>query len=128
MTHASDTYKMSTWKALTLKGLLCANNLAHRYLIIPFIYGGQLVISGRLHSAFLVVVVLSQLAFLNCPMTVLSNRLRKLLYMSGHASSYEVSSGRVEAIYQRLGRFAVVPISVYIFCVTLLVRAVTPWK
>lgn len=114
-------------KDRVLHGLIRTIDLAHKYLVIPFIYGGQLIVSARSHSIFLVVVVLLQLAFSNCPMTVLSNWLRKLSHES-KAGTQEVRTGRVGVAYQKLGRFAVIPITAYIFTIAFLIGAINPWK
>jgi hypothetical protein len=101
------------------EGLAKINDITHKYLIIPFLFAGQFIIGSFWHSAFLSLVVILQLMFSNCPMTMLSAWLRK-------DEGRREGSGLVRRLYVRLGKWAVLPIAAYLFTIAFIVGSLAP--
>jgi hypothetical protein len=101
------------------EGLARINDLAHKYLVIPFLLGGQIIIGSFWHSAFLSLVVILQFRYSNCPMTELSAWLRK-------DEGRREGSGLVRKLYKRLGKWAIVPIAAYLFSLAFLIGSLAP--
>lgn len=106
-------------KALVLHGLALINDMAHLSLII-FLVFGHLFVATLWYATPLIVVILSQVVFMGCPLTMLSSWLRA----QGNPRRDVLRQGLTWWVYQTIGRWAVIPLSIGWLIIIVLVRQV----